>query len=132
MKPLRTTFAIAACVIAAGAAHAGDPTGVWATERNDDGNYLTVEVKPCGDKFCGYIIDGHEANGEANPNYENRGRQMIFDMVADGENKWDDGEIWAPDSDETYSSNMELKGDVLRVEGCVLFICRGQDWTRVN
>ena len=51
MKPLRTTFAIAACVIAAGAAHAGDPTGVWATERNDDGNYLTVEVKPCGDKF---------------------------------------------------------------------------------
>ena len=57
---------------------------------------------------------------------------MIFDMVADGENKWDDGEIWAPDSDETYSSNMELKGDVLRVEGCVLFICRGQDWTQVN
>lgn len=108
------------------------PLGVWATEANDAGEYLTVEVKPCGDKVCGFIVGAHGANGETDPEYANLGRQMIFDMVPDGANKWDDGEIWAPDADETYNSNMELKGDTLTVEGCVLFICRGQDWTRVN
>jgi uncharacterized protein (DUF2147 family) len=57
---------------------------------------------------------------------------MVYDMVADGENKWDDGEIWDPSEDKRYSSNMELMGDLLVVEGCILFLCRGQDWTRAN
>ncbi len=124
--------AAAALALTAGAAAAGDPSGVWATEKNDEGRYLTVEVKLCGDKFCGYIVEAHNADGSPRADYENRGRQMIFDMAADGENQWDDGEIWAPDDDKNYSANMELNGDVLTVEGCVLIICRGQDWTRVN
>ena len=44
----------------------------------------------------------------------------------------EDGEIWDPSEDKRYSSNMELKGDLLVVEGCILFLCRGQDWTRAN
>lgn len=130
---IRATLAAASLCLVAGAAQAGDPTGVWATEKNDEGRYLTVEVRACGEAmFCGFILNGHTADGTADPDYEHKGRQMIFDMVADGENQWDDGEIWAPDDDETYSANMELKDDVLTVEGCVLIICRGQDWTRVN
>ena len=54
------------------------------------------------------------------------------DMVAETPTTWSDGTIWAPDDDKTYRSNMELQGDVLQVEGCVLIICRGQDWTRVE
>lgn len=111
---------------------AADAMGVWATEKNDDGNYLTVEIKPCGEKVCGYIVGAHEADGTLNDGYEHLGKPMVTDMVADGENAWDGGEIWDPSEDKRYSSNMELKGDVLTVEGCVLIICRGQDWTRVN
>ena len=91
-----------------------------------------MRVEACGDKMCGTIIDGHSADGAVSGDYPHKGKPIIWDMVAEGENVWDDGMIWAPDDDETYSSNMELKGDVLTVEGCVLFICRGQDWTRVN
>lgn len=129
---IRATAAAAALVLAAGAAQAGDPAGVWATEKNDEGRYITVEVKLCGDKYCGYIVDGYLPDGSTNPDYEHRGRQMIFDMAADGENKWDDGEIWAPDDDKNYNASMELKGDVLTVEGCVFIICRGQEWTRAD
>ncbi|MEM9794644.1 MAG: DUF2147 domain-containing protein, partial [Pseudomonadota bacterium] len=42
------------------------------------------------------------------------------------------GQIWAPDDDKTYRSNMALDGDSLKVEGCVAIFCRGQTWTRVN
>ena len=108
------------------------PLGVWATEPNDEGNYLTVEMKPCGDRLCGYIVGAHDGQGGMDPDYAHLGKPMVTDMVPDGENAWDDGEIWDPSKDERYNSNMELKGDILTVEGCVLFICRGQDWTRVN
>ncbi len=129
----KSLFAAAAAIgLMATPALAGDPTGLWATEKNDEGAYLTVDVKPCGDKMCGYIASAVGGNGEADPNYEHLGKPMVYDMVADGENKWDDGEIWDPSEDKRYSSNMELKGDLLVVEGCILFLCRGQDWTRAN
>ncbi len=111
---------------------AGDPSGIWATEKTDEGSYLTVEVKACGDKMCGYITSAVDGAGNSDPNYAHLGKPMVYDMEADGENKWDDGEIWDPSEDKRYSSNMELKGDLLVVEGCILFLCRGQDWTRVN
>lgn len=123
---------LAAAIAMPFAAHAGDPSGVWKTEPNDEGSYLKVEIGPCGEKLCGVILGGFRADGSENADYEHKGRDMIVDMVADGENEWEDGTIWAPDDDETYDAKMELDGDVLRVEGCVLFICRGQDWTRAN
>ena len=126
------TFAAAAAMTLFASAAAASPMGVWATERNDEGNYLTVEIKSCGEKLCGYIVGAHGADDATDPDYPHLGKPMVTDMVADGANKWDDGEIWDPSKDERYNSNMELKGDVLTVEGCVLFICRGQDWTRVN
>ncbi|MEM8755302.1 MAG: DUF2147 domain-containing protein [Pseudomonadota bacterium] len=124
--------ALAAAGLFAGAAVAGDPTGVWKTEANDEGAWLEVEIQPCGDRVCGVIVAAKDASGTPDGGYEHLGRQMIIDMAPDGENKWSDGEIWAPDDDETYNANMELKGDVLAVEGCVLVFCRGQDWTRAN
>lgn len=124
--------AAAACGLLAAPALAGDASGNWATEKNDEGAYLVVEMKPCGDKTCGYITGAFGAGGVSDPNYQHLGKVMVSDMVPDGENMWDDGEIWDPSEDKRYNSNMELKGDVLTVKGCVLFICRGQDWTRVN
>jgi uncharacterized protein (DUF2147 family) len=126
------TFAAAAALTLAAAAAQASPMGVWATEKNDEGNYLTVEIKACDDKLCGYIVGAHEADGTPDANYAHLGKPMVTDMVVDGENEWSDGEIWDPSVDERYDSKMELKGDVLTVKGCVLFICRGQDWTRVN
>lgn len=122
---------LSAAVLTMGATSAlADVNGLWRTQANDEGEYLVVEVGPCADKTCGVIVAARDKAGAEDANYANLGRNIITGMVADGPNKWDDGEIWAPDEDKTYSSNMELKGDILAVEGCVLFICRGQDWTR--
>ena len=90
----KSLFAAAAALgLMAAPALAGDPTGLWATEKNDDGAYLTVDVKPCGDKMCGYIANAFDGAGKADPNYEHLGKPMVYDMVADGEKKCDDGEI---------------------------------------
>jgi uncharacterized protein (DUF2147 family) len=60
----------------------------------------------------------------------NNGRQIVWDMEPRGNGSYRDGQIYAPDRDRTYSSNMTLSGDTLSVEGCVMFICRAQTWTR--
>ena len=121
-------------------AFASDVFGTWKSEVNDEGNYIHVEMAPCasnGSLVCGTIVKAENvdpAKGDKKRQAALMGKIMINDMAADGTNEWDDGTIWAPDDDETYSSKMELKGDVLEVSGCVLggLVCRGQDWTRVE
>lgn len=120
----------ALCLVASTAA--ADANGRWKTEANDEGGYLVVEIGPCGDKICGVIVEARNISGASNPDYEHLGRNIISGMVQDGPNSWEDGQIWAPDEDKSYAAEMELKGDVLAVEGCVVIFCRGQDWTRAD
>lgn len=124
---IATAFAFSAT-----GAFAQDVLGVWKTEANDEGGYLEVEIAPCGDALCGTILGAKNISGEISDDYEHLGKPMVTGMVPDGTNEWTDGEIWDPSEDKRYDSNMELKGDVLVVEGCILFFCKGQDWTRVN
>ena len=61
------------------------------------------------------------------------GRDIILGMQIKGNGKYAGGTIWAPDTDKTYSSKMTLEGDALVVKGCVaVFLCRGQNWTRLK
>ena len=115
------------------AAFAGDPVeGVWKTKPDDNGKFGYVQIKPCGPAFCGTLIKAFDEKGQQieSPNV---GKKIVWDMVAYGEGVYDDGKIWAPDRDKTYSSDMALKGDKLSVRGCVFGICRdGGTWTRVK
>lgn len=127
-------FALSVAVIlSAGAAHAGDPVeGVWKTKPDDNGNFGYVKVVPCGPAFCGTLIKSFDSSG-ARLDSENIGKAIIWDMVAYGDGVYDDGKVWSPDRDKTYSSDMQLSGDKLSVRGCVLGICRdGGTWTRVK
>lgn len=111
--------------------------GTWRSAENDEGGYIHVEIGPCQSdaaKVCGKILKAFSKDPDATPPAW-LGRNIIEGMVPDGPNTWDDGTIWAPDEDETYSSEMELKSvDRLEVSGCVLggLVCRGQEWTRVR
>lgn len=135
--PFILAFALATVPVLA---HAGDAKGVWQSQSNEDGGFIHVELAPCSSdagKLCGTIIDAqNEDPAKNNPQRraELVGKVMINDMAPDGANEWGGGTIWAPDDEETYSSKMELDGDVLTVSGCVLggLICRGQDWKRVK
>lgn len=124
--------ALVAAMAAGGAAAAAEIGGVWKSEPGEGGKFIHVEIAPCEEaegRLCGTIIGAFEGADEAIV-----GRPIIWDMEPDGEGRWSGGRIWAPDEDETYRSKMALEDDRLEVSGCILggFICRGQDWTRVE
>lgn len=128
---MRTTILAAALALVAGAAAADPVEGVWMTQPDDNGNYAHVTITPCGAEICGVLGKGFDSAGSpiASPNI---GRQMIWGMEPRGGGAYRGGKIWAPDRDKTYNARMTLGGNRLKVEGCVLGICRGQTWRRVQ
>lgn len=129
------TIALAAAMAAfAFPVMASEVFGTWKSKPSDTGAYIHVDVGPCpvdDSLVCGRISETFNTNPERDSIV---GRLIIENMQAESPTEWEGGTIWAPDEDETYASEMELKGDVLEVSGCVLggLICRGQDWTRVQ
>jgi uncharacterized protein (DUF2147 family) len=131
---------LTALMVFAGTAQAEDVNGLWRSATNDNGGYIHVDIGPCSSDaalVCGKIVEAFNedpAKLDKKRRDEIVGKLIIENMEADGSSAWSGGTIWAPDDDETYSSEMELKGQVLEVSGCVLggLICRGQDWTRVK
>lgn len=111
---------------------AADPVlGTWQTQPGDDGQFGFVTMAPCGSRICGTLSRAFDAGGTQIPS-DALGRQIVWDMQPQGTGRYDDGRIWAPDRDKTYNSRMDLSGDRLKVYGCILGICRGQTWVRVQ
>jgi uncharacterized protein (DUF2147 family) len=123
----------AGLVIGLAGAAAADPVfGTWRTAPDDNGNFGHIQVAACGAKICGKLVKSFDSTG-AEISSDNTGRNIVWDMVAQGDGVYGDGKIWAPDRDKTYKSKMTLSGNQLAVEGCVLMICRdGGTWSRVN
>lgn len=119
-------------VFGAGLAMADDVHGTWKTVPDDNGNFGYIEVTNCGATICGKLVKSFSGDGSVLDS-ENTGKMIIWDMEPQGDGKYANGKIWAPDRDKTYKSKMTLSGNSLAVEGCVLGICRdGGTWTRVN
>jgi uncharacterized protein (DUF2147 family) len=127
------------------AAMAAEPSAVgeWVTE----GGKARVRVEPCGGdplKLCGAIIWSYRPEDAApgplvdvnnqEPALRSRpilGLPLLQDFEPDGPGAWSGGTIYDPEGGKTYRSKMRLDGpDRLEVEGCVLFVCRGQTWSR--
>ena len=143
----RPLLAIAAGLsLAAGAAHAADPAeGVWLVEAKN----AQVRIAPCAAnsaQLCGAIVwlskplgdDGQPRRDEKNPNAQARtkplmGMLMIRDFRAAGPGRWEGGKIYDPKAGKTYASKMRVSPDgTLKVEGCVMVVCKAQTWTRVQ
>ena len=127
------TILYAAVLLCVASVALADPVeGVWQTKKDDNGNFGFVEVKPCGPAFCGILIKSFDSAGKP-VDSPNIGKRIIWDMVAYPDGLYDDGQIWSPDRDKTYNSDMTLSGDKLAVRGCVFGICRdGGTWSRVK
>ena len=129
---MKTFLTAAALIFAASSAFADPVEGIWQTKKDDNGNFGFVEVKPCGPAFCGVLIKSFDSAGKPKDS-PNIGRKIIWDMVAYPDGLYDDGQIYSPDRDKTYNSDMTLTGDKLAVRGCVFGICRdGGTWSRVK
>jgi uncharacterized protein (DUF2147 family) len=127
-KTLQT--ALAALLLTAAAAHA-EMTGVFQTAPNDDGNVGHVEFYDCGGLTCGKLVRSFDASGKPIDS-PNAGKNIVWDMAAQGSGAWTKGRIWDPGADKTYRSKMQLDGDRLKVSGCVGPICRSNTWVRVK
>ena len=121
----------AALVLSTGAAMADPAEGNWNTQPDDNGNTGTVIMTLCGDTLCGTLGQSRDSNGDPFTSV-NEGRRIVWDMEPRGNGQYRRGRIWAPDRDQTYRATMELAGNQLTVEGCFLFICREQVWTRAD
>lgn len=126
-------LALAAALVMLGTAAFADPVeGLWKTAPDDNGNYGHIKVTTCGATICGTLVKAFDGTG-AEIDSPNVGRQIIWDMVPYGDGFYDDGQIYSPDRDKTYNSEMQMNGNSLTVKGCVLGICRdGGTWKRVK
>lgn len=129
---MRIILASALVCCTAVAAFADSLEGTWQTMPLNDGSYGHVQIKPCGPALCGVLVRAFTPAGEeaASPDI---GRQIVWDMLAEGDGAYGSGKIWEPDRNRTYNGKLKLNGDKLSVSGCVLGICRdGGTWTRVQ
>lgn len=112
-------------------------TGIWQT---DSGGY--VQIYDAGDSYAGKVVGS--VNGVAqydknNPDPNKQGRRLLGITVLhgleyQGDNTWDNGEIYDPDSGNTYSLQATLHGsNTLEVRGYLGFSLFGksQTWSPV-
>jgi uncharacterized protein (DUF2147 family) len=119
------------------------PIGVWTNEEGK----ARFEIYQCGTKLCGKIIslkdplrNGKPKLDDNNPDKKLRqqpllGLEFLKGFEYEGQNKWDDGTIYDPESGKTYSCFMKMNGNnKMEVKGYIgiSLIGRTQNWTRIN
>ncbi|MEO0959210.1 MAG: DUF2147 domain-containing protein [Pseudomonadota bacterium] len=109
---------------------AADVTGIWFTEKRDNGAFISVRISPCRfdrEKRCGTVAGAH---GGARPDIV--GEPILRNMERRDDGRWAGGEILRPGKDEAYSSEIRIVDGGLEVKGCVAagLICQSQLWTR--
>jgi len=137
---------LVAALAAAGLAASGEtgsasPVGLWLAK---DG--AKVRITPCGRNLCGFIAQsspqtdsdtGRPLTDKHNidPAKRNRplvGVEMLISMRRNGSTKWS-GQLYNDDDGKIYSGNLiELGPSSIRIEGCWLGVCGGDELTRVK
>ncbi|MBN2629791.1 MAG: DUF2147 domain-containing protein [Rhodobacteraceae bacterium] len=131
MTRLARSAALAAVMIATATLALADPVeGLWQTQE-DDGAYAHVKIAPCGANFCGTIVKTFKAGSEYAS--ENLGKQLVREMAPKGGGAYE-GKVWRPSNDKVYLGKISVKGDMMKLSGCVAggLICSKQDWKRVQ
>ena len=118
------------------------------SENNIFGYWLTpgsiVKIENCEDYICAKIetifveegVDPKQILDDQNKDETLRSRPLIginllysFLIKDVNQKTFKNGKIYDPRRGKTYKSNLYLNDDgILRVEGCVAFICDGEDW----
>ena len=142
-------FLAAVLALVGGPALAADPAGNWLVKDQT----AIIRIAPCADALCGTIAwTSQPGLDENNPDPTKRDRPIVGTQIllgmkpvggggtggtggasgtgGTGGNRWD-GEIYNPENGKTYSGHIILLSpDLLRVEGCLLIFCGGENWTR--
>ena len=112
--------------------------GYWLTSGS------IVKIENCNNHVCGKIVtifvdDGTDPESildENNKNKALRSRTLVgvdllseFKIKNEEQRTFKGGQIYDPRSGKTYKSNLYLsENGILKVEGCLAFICDGEEW----
>ena len=112
--------------------------GYWLTSGS------IVKIENCNNQVCGKIVtvfvedgvDPESVLDENNKDKSLRKRTIIgIDLLSEFEIKNKDqktfkgGRIYDPRSGNSYKSNLYLNDNgILKVEGCLAFMCDGEEW----
>jgi uncharacterized protein (DUF2147 family) len=129
-------MAASLCLAAPAAAAPAGATNIFGVWRNPK-NSVHVEIKPCGDAACGYVIwanakakaDALEGSGK-----ELVGMELLHDLSLKSGGSWR-GKVFVPDMNMTLTGiATPISADQLEAKGCVLgrLICKTQKWTRIS
>lgn len=97
---------------AAGAFSAEPIEGTW--KRPSTGTIVTYSAS--GGQYCGTVQNG-----------EYKG-QSIGCMTGSGADY--KGKVVALDEGKTYTGKAKITGNAMKLEGCVLVLCKGETWQR--
>jgi uncharacterized protein (DUF2147 family) len=144
MHPRSTAKASLAALVLASAwigPAIADPTGLWLGK---DGG--TIRIQSCGPDLCAVIASmkppldpatGRPWTDKNNPDASKRTRPLIgvevlSGMRPAGPGKWS-GQLYDPDRGLTVSGNLlDLDQQTIRIEGCLLFLCGGEELHRAK
>ena len=112
--------------------------GYWLTSGS------IVKIETCNNSICGEIatvfteegVDPESILDENNKDKLKRERSIVginilsdFSIEKSDQKIFKGGKIYDPRSGNTYKSNLYLNEDgTLKVEGCLAFICDGEEW----
>lgn len=128
---MKRILVAAALAVGLGGAAAADPIeGIWQTEV-DDGAYAHVQIKPCGDAYCGTFIRTFNADGEYKS--ANLGKQVVRSMKPTGGGKYE-GKVWRPSNNKVYLGKATVQGKAMALSGCVAggLFCAKQNWVKIK
>lgn len=132
---------LCAAIIAAGLGVGealADPRGLWLTEGGKS-HVRLYDCKRNPERLCGVIVWMKNPRKDVKNDDESQrdrdlvGSLVVWNLVHQGGNEWDDGEIYNPSDGDTYDSELiEIDANTLEVSGCVWFICKEQTWKRIE
>ena len=141
MKSLRLAILVFMSCCIGGKVGSASPLGLWLAK---DGTQIRIE--PCGQNLCGFITQTKPtqdpATGQlmrdknnADPTKRNRplvGVQVLMSMRPNGASRWS-GQVYNDDDGKIYSGSLiELGSSNIKIEGCWLMICDGEELTRIK
>jgi uncharacterized protein (DUF2147 family) len=136
-----TASAVALSALVSAEMAFADPKGLWLAQ---DGAH--VRVGSCGNALCATIArpksptdpqTGRPWTDKNNPNPALRNRSLVgvavlYGLVPDGPGRWS-GRLYNVDNGNSYSGRLlELDPRTVRVEGCVIGLCGGQNMRRIK
>lgn len=123
---------------------ADDIVGNWLTAGKEQAK---IQIYKKGEKYYGKIIwlknpveNGKQRVDANNPDKSKRnnliiGLLILTDFEFDGDDEWEDGDIYDPENGKTYSCYMYLKNrNTLKLRGYIgiSLFGRTETWTRSN